>query len=191
VGHLVCAQEAHAQLGLEFVELMPTGQAPHREIAGDPGPDVRAQLCDRAAANDDRLRVGRLEIERPGPSYTADTLRLIHERHPGDELFVILGADQAARLKSWHEPEAVLELATVAVAARGGVDREQVAADCAGLAGAERMVFFDMPRLDISSSEIRARAASGRAIRYLVPDTVANLIAAESLYSAPTAVTAE
>jgi nicotinate-nucleotide adenylyltransferase len=191
VGHLVCAQEAHAQFELAFVELMPTGQAPHREIVGDPGPDVRARLCERAIAGDDRLRMSRLEVDRAGPSYTADTLGLIHERHPDDELYLILGADQAARLPSWHEPEAVLELATVAVAGRGGVDREQVAAECAGLAGAERMRYFDMPRLDVSSSEIRARAASGRPIRYLVPDTVADLIAAEGLYGASIAVTAE
>ncbi len=191
MGHLVCAQEACAQLGLEFVELMPVGAPPHREIAGDPGGEERLRMCQAAAAGDDRLRVSRIEIDRDGPSYTADTLRAIHGNHPDDELVVILGADQAARLPTWHEPEAVLELATVAVASRGGVDREQVAAECAGLTGADRMCFFDMPRLDISSSEIRARSASGRPIRYLVPDTVAELIAMKGLYGSTGVVTAE
>ena len=101
----------------------------------------------------------------------ADTLAE-HRARPDDELTLILGADQAAALPEWHEPETVLERATVAVAAREGMEREAVLRRLEPLAGHERTRFFEMPRLDISSTDVRERAAAGRPIRYLVPDTV-------------------
>ena len=191
MGHLICAQEAHAQLGLDVVVLVPMGQAPHREIAQDPGAEVRARLCDYVVAPDDRLDLARAEVDRPGPSYTVDTLRILRERSPEDELTLILGADQAARLPSWREPEAVLSLATVAVAARGGLEQEAVQRQLDGLAGSERIAFFDMPRVDISSTLVRERAAAGRPIRYLVPDKVADYVHAKGLYGATVPVSAE
>jgi nicotinate-nucleotide adenylyltransferase len=89
----------------------------------------------------------------------------------------------AHALPTWHEPEAVLSLATLGVAEREGVRRTDIAERLAGLAGADRIRFFDMPRLDISSSMIRRRVASGHPIRYLVPDAVALYIAAQGLYA--------
>ena len=169
---------------------MPVGAPPHREIEQDPGAEVRVQLCDYATAADARLALSRIEVDRDGPSYMADTLRLIGERSPDDELVLILGADQAAALPEWHEPETVLELATVAVASREGMEREAVRRRIEPLAGHLRTVFFDMPRIDVSSTLVRERAAAGRPIRYLVPDKVANYIGAKSLYGS-TPVTAE
>jgi len=185
VGHLICAQEAHSQLGLDRVALVPVGRAPHRELEQDPGGEVRVALCEAVIAPDERLELSRAEVDRPGRSYMADTLALLGDAAPDAELTLILGADQAATLASWHEPERVLELARVAVAAREGLDRDQVTERLAGLPGAERIVFFDMPRIDVSSSLVRERAASGRPIRYLVPDAVADLIAARELYRPP------
>jgi nicotinate-nucleotide adenylyltransferase len=182
VGHLVCAQEAHAQLDLEVVVWVPVGQAPPREIPQDPGAEVRFQMCDYATAADERFGLSRIEIDREGPSYTVDTLRRLRERSAGDELVVILGGDQAAAIPTvWHEPEEVLRLATVAVAERVGGDRDRVQQ---ALAGKAEVVFFDMPRIEVSSTMVRERAASGRPIRYLVPDKVANFIGAQSLYGA-------
>lgn len=185
MGHLICAQEAHTQLGLDRVALVPVGEAPHRELEQDPGRQVRAELCERLAAQDERLELLRVEVERPGRSYTADTLAILRERSPDDELTLILGADQAASLPSWHEPERVLAQARVAVTAREELDREEVRRAIQGLPGAERVVFFDMPRIDVSSSLVRQRAASGRPIRYLVADTVAEAIDAQGLYAHP------
>jgi len=179
---LICAQEAHSQLGLDRVGLVPVGRAPHRELEQDPGAEVRVALCEAVTGADERLQLSRAEVDRPGRSYMADTLALLRNAAPGDELTLILGADQAAALASWHEPERVLELSQVAVAAREGLDREQVTERLDGLPGAERIAFFDMPRIDVSSSLVRERAASGRPIRYLVPDAVADLIAARELY---------
>ena len=181
VGHLVCAQEAHAQLELDVVVWVPVGQAPHREIPQDPGPEVRFQMCDYATAADERFGLSRIEVDRDGPSYTADTLTELTERSPDDELVLILGGDQAAALPTWHRPEDVMRLATVAVAERADSDRTRVED---ALAGRPDPVFFDMPRIDVSSTMVRERAATGRSIRYLVPDKVANLIGAQSLYGA-------
>ncbi|MCP9489377.1 MAG: nicotinate-nucleotide adenylyltransferase [Solirubrobacteraceae bacterium MAG38_C4-C5] len=183
LGHLLCAQEAHAQLGLDRVLLLPVASPPHKEIAGDPGPRTRLELCSLAVGDDDRLGVSDLEVRRGGPSYTADTLRELHARAPEDELTFIVGGDMALSLPTWREPEAVLELATVAVAERSGAARQDITDRLAGIGAADRVRFFDMPRLDVSSSEIRARVADGRPIRYLVPDAVAAHIEQRGTYT--------
>ncbi len=182
VGHLVMAQEAHAQLGLDRVVLMPVFVAPHKLLDDDPGPEERFELCRLATAKDERLEVSRLELDRGGPSFTVDTLREIHASTPGDELTFIVGGDMAHAFGAWREPEAVLELATLAVAEREGIVRRDIADRVSGLAGAERLAFFDMPRIDVSSSLIRRRVREGRPIRYLVPDDVARVIGARGYY---------
>jgi nicotinate-nucleotide adenylyltransferase len=188
LGHLVCAQEAHEQLGLDRVVLVPVGEAPHRAVEDDPGGAVRVEMCERAVAGDERLSVSRVELDRAGPSYTVDTLRALRERAPDDSLVLILGADQAASLPGWRAPEEVLRLAVVGVAERAGARREEVRRAVEGLAGAERVGFFEMPRIDISSSLVRERAAVGRTARYLVPDGVAALIEERGLYRTSAAV---
>jgi nicotinate-nucleotide adenylyltransferase len=183
LAHLVCAQEAHDQLGLDRVVLMPAGVPPHKRVAaGDPGPEERLELCRRAVAGDERFEVSRLELDRPGRSYTVDTLRLLRERDPQVQLTFIVGGDMAASLPTWHEPETILSLATLAVAERRGAERAAIERALAPLAGADRVVFFDMPRVDVSSSLVRERVARNRPIRYLVPDAVAEEIAARGLY---------
>jgi nicotinate-nucleotide adenylyltransferase len=183
VAHLVCASEAAAQLGLDRVLLTPVAAPPHKEAAQDPGPAVRLELRRLAADGDQRLAVRDLEVRRGGPSYTVDTLRALHEHTPEDELTFIVGGDIALGLPTWHEPDAVLRLATLAVAERSGGGRQEIAArlgEC--FPDAPTPVFFDMPRLDVSSSDVRRRIAQGRPIRYLVPDRVAERIAREGLY---------
>ena len=184
VGHLVCAQEALVQLELEKVVFMPVGQAPHRELDDDPGAEARLQMVELAAGDDARFATSRAELDRPGPSYTADTLRELREKATGDELFLILGGDQAAALPSWHEPETVLSLATVAVVERSNWSRNAIGIKIGRLRGAERIRYLDMPIIQISSSGIRRRVSEGKPIRYLVPDKVANYIGANGLYGA-------
>ena len=182
IGHLVMVQEALNQLDLDRVFLMPVAQPPHKDALADPGADVRLDLCRLAAAGDDRLEVSDLEIRRGGSSYTVDTLRALHERDPEHSLTFIVGGDMAHSLPSWREPEAVLELARLAVAEREDLRREDIADRLAPLHSGDRVVFFDMPRIDISSSAIRDRVATGRPIRHLVPDLVAEAIRARRLY---------
>ncbi len=184
LAHLLCASEAAAQLSLDRVLLTPVAAPPHKEAEQDPGPQARLELCRLAIAGDERLGVCDLEVLRGGPSYTVDTLRELHARTPEDDLTFIVGGDIALGLPSWHEPEAVLGLARLAVAERSGAGRREIVSRLEGHFGATapKPVFFDMPRLDISSSEIRRRVAQGAPIRYLVPDRVAEQIARGRLY---------
>lgn len=184
LAHLLCASEAADQLGLERVLLVPANEPPHKEVPDDPGPEVRAGLCDMAVAGDDRLAVSRIELERGGRSYTVDTLRALGEAHPGAEVWFIVGGDMAMSLPTWREPGEILRLARLAVAERSGAVRRDIADRLrAELPGAgERLDFFAMPRVDVSSSEIRRRAGEGRSIRYLVPDAVRERVGALGLY---------
>ena len=183
IGHLVCAAEAIAALGLDEVAFVPVNQPPHKEIDSDPGVEARVRLTRLAVAGESRFWVSRVDADVPGRSYTLDTLTRLHESSPEDDLTFIMGGDMAHSLPTWHEPEAVLSLATLGVAERSGIRRQDIMERLAGLAGADQIRFFAMPRLDISSSDIRRRVAEGRPIRHLVPDSVAEHIAAEGLYA--------
>jgi nicotinate-nucleotide adenylyltransferase len=185
IGHLICAQEALVQLELDRVVFVPVGTAPHRELRPDPGADVRAELTELAIQGDDRFSVSRVELDREGPSYTVDTLRGLREESPGDELFLILGGDQAAALGRWHEPEEVLSLATLAVVERASWSRNAIGIKLGGLRGHRDVRYLEMPAIQISSSLIRRRAAADLPIRYLVPDRVGDAIAARRLYTTP------
>jgi nicotinate-nucleotide adenylyltransferase len=164
------------------VVFVPTYTPPHKEVEADPGVEHRVELCRRAVGDDPRFAVSRVEADVPGRSYTVDTLRRLHESNPQDELTFIMGGDMAHALPTWHEPEAVLSLATLGVAEREGVRRDDITERLAGLRGADRIRFFDMPRLDISSSMIRRRVAADHPIRYYVPTAVADYIASAGLY---------
>lgn len=183
VAHLILAQEAHDQLGLDRVLLMPVHTPPHKELSGDPGPAVRAELCRLATRGDERLEVSTLEIDRAGPSYTVETLTALHAARPADELVFLVGGDMAHSLPTWREPEEILRLATLGVAERQGIGREDILARVAGLDPAgERIRFFDVPRLDLSSTLVRRRAAAGLGVRYLVPAAVAEYVDSHGLY---------
>ncbi len=183
LGHLVCAQEALTQLELDRVVLMPVHAPPHKAVEADPGVEHRVALCEAAVAGDPRLGVSLVEVDRGGPSYTVDTLRALHADAPDDELTWIVGGDMAHALPTWREPAAVLELAWLGVAEREGVRRADVAERLSVLPGAAgRLRFFDMPRIDLSSSLLRRRVAEGRPVRYLMPDAVRAHIEREDLY---------
>ena len=186
VGHMLCAQEALAALELDRVLLVPVHTPPHKEMEGDPGAAARVELCRLAVADAPGLEVSTLETDRPGRSYTVDTLRALHDADPGNELTFIAGADQACGLPDWREPAALLELAELAVAEREATRREDVLERLSVLPGAAgRVRFFAMPRVDVSSSLVRGRVAAGRPIRWLVPDAVARAIADGGLYRTP------
>jgi nicotinate-nucleotide adenylyltransferase len=173
----VCAQEARWQLELDEVLLMPVGQAPHRPVEDDPGPEERFELCRLAADGVERLTASRAEVDRPGPSYTADTLEELRDA----DLFFLLGADQALRLAQWHEPERVLHAATLAIVEREGVAIEEAEA-AVSTVGEARVEAFSMPRIDVSSTELRRRVAEGQPYRFLVPDPIADRIERMGLY---------
>ena len=119
LGHLALAQEALWQLDLAEVILVPTGVAPHKRIADDPGKELRMTMTRLAAADDSRFSVSALEVEREGPSYTYETLELLAEERGESDLVFVMGADAAVGLESWREPERVVGLARLAVARQG------------------------------------------------------------------------
>jgi nicotinate-nucleotide adenylyltransferase len=185
LGHLILAQEAHDQLALDRVLLVPLRQPAHRQIEADPGPEIRYEMCALAAAGDDRLIPSRIELDRPGPSFTVDTLRELRGDAPNDDLVLLIGGDQAAALRSWHAVDELMTLARVAVAERDEWRREDIVERLTGLPGCDDITFFDMPRIEISSTLVRRRVQQRRSIRYLVPDAVAALIAERNLYRTP------
>ena len=189
VGHLCLAQEACARLDLDRVLLIPVGEAAHRSLESDPGPEQRLRMVELATAADERLEASRIEIDRAGTSYTLDTLEALRDHAPADELTLILGADQALRLPTWHRPADVLALARLAVAERGETGRSDVAVALVDIEGGGEVECFEMPRIDISSTLIRARVRDGLPLRYLVPDRVAQHIASERLYADRSGVT--
>jgi nicotinate-nucleotide adenylyltransferase len=184
IGHLVLAQEAAAQLGLKRVLMVPTGRAPHKEIADDPGATTRLELTRAAAAANELLEVEPFEVDAADgggdPSYTVRTLEEVSSRD--DDLVLLMGADAAAHLDEWHEPGRVVELARVGVAGRPGTAIEDAEAMVERVGGADRMELVRMPELGVSSTHIRRRVAEGRPVRYLVTDGVLELIEAEGLY---------
>ncbi len=182
LGHLALAQEALWQLGLAEVILVPTGQAPHKRIADDPGREARMEMTRLAAADDERFSVSALEVEREGPSYTYETLEALAEQRGDRELVFVMGADAAVGLESWRAPERVVELASLAVARRAGVSEADVAEAMRSLGCEGRATMLEMPQFGVSSSAVRERAKQGRPLRYLVPDAVARFIEERGIY---------
>jgi nicotinate-nucleotide adenylyltransferase len=163
---------------------VPARLPPHKAIAHDPGCEHRLAMCRLLVAGCEGLSVCALETERDGPSYTVDTLTSIHARHPHAALTLIVGADIARTLPTWREPQRLLELATLAVAARTGSDRRSVLQPLAALGGDPRIEFLGSPVVDVSSSLARERAAAGEPVDDLVGAAVARYIAEHGLYGA-------
>jgi nicotinate-nucleotide adenylyltransferase len=185
VAHLVIAEEAREALGLERILFVPAGQ-PWQKAARSVTPgSVRLAMVERAVAGNPAFTVDRREIDRPGPSYTVDTLGALAAGGAAPEPWLILSSEALAGFATWREPERVLELARLCVVPRGPAPGAVVEAFLDRFPrAAGRLVALDGPRLDISSTVIRARVRAGRSIRYLVPDGVADLIREYALYVA-------
>jgi nicotinate-nucleotide adenylyltransferase len=195
LGHVALARYAREQLALERVLLMPAHLPPHKSPQQDPGAQHRLDMCRLAVAGEPGVSVSSLEINRPGPSYTVDTLNALHASHPDAELTFIVGADIARTLPSWREPTKVLELARVAVGARTGASDQEVLETVASLSrspesggvprsqsSAGEVRFLRMPILEVSSSIVRERVARGENVEQLVGPAVARYISEHGLY---------
>ncbi len=182
IGHVALARAAASELGLRQVLLTPVLVPPHKPARWDPGAEHRLRMCRLAVQGNPHLGVCTLELERPGPSYTVDTLRSIHACDPEAELTLIVGADVALTLGSWREPREILRLARLAVAERDDSARRQVLETLAPLGGGERTVFLEMEPHDVSSSLVRRRLTAGEAIEGMVGAEVAGYIAEHELY---------
>jgi len=188
-GHLITARAVAEELGCGLITLLPTACPPHKDAARASGEDRLAML--RLAVAGDRLfEVCRLELDRPGPSYTIDTVEaLLAGGGAAGRASIIVGADMLDGLRTWRRAEELLGIATIVVACRPG--RQQATATaaedlarCFDAETAARMVVrtVQTPLIDISSSQIRTRVAEGRPIRYLTPEPVATYIRQHGLY---------
>jgi nicotinate-nucleotide adenylyltransferase len=180
VAHLAIASEACHALHLERVLFVPAAAPPHKGTEERTSAAVRLELTSLAVDDDLRFTVSGIEIER-GLVYTVDTLRAVDERYVDHDLVFIMGSDSLLQLESWHQPEELLSLCSLAVAPRPGDAPEAIAAAAARW-GDYQVQVLDVPLLDVSSSSVRERAAQGRPIRYLVPRRVEQYIQEAGLY---------
>jgi len=172
-GHLLVAQAAAEVLGLGEIRFVPAREQPfkageHSATAAD-----RAAMVEQAITGSPGMRLERLELDRPGPSYTVDTLRALRQREPGSSFVLLVGSDAAMGVPRWHEASELSRLARLVAFGRAGTT-----------AGAlpPGIEYITVPAVEISSTAVRERVRRGQSIRYWVPDAVADFIAARGLY---------
>ncbi|MEK7817539.1 MAG: nicotinate-nucleotide adenylyltransferase [Actinomycetota bacterium] len=182
IGHLVCAEEAVAQYGLEQVLFMPTGFPPHKEIQGGANAEHRYLMAAIATAANPRFEVSRYEIEKKQICYTVDTVRHFREKMPAVELFFITGADSVLEILEWKDPSELLEMATLIASTRSGYPLDKLSKATGRFLKENRVAVMEVPAIGVSSSMIRERVACGRSIKYLVPEGVEQFINKEGLY---------
>jgi nicotinate-nucleotide adenylyltransferase len=183
LGHLAVAEEARDVLRLERILFVPAGQPPHKPAGEVSSVEHRLAMVELAIADNPAFELSRVEVDRPGPSYTVDTLEALAA--DGDRVTVILSAETFAELPTWHEPWRLFDAARVAVAPRWGYPAPDPGWLAATFPGREdRVSYLEGPRLGVSSTALRARVAAGHSIRYLVPEPVAAYIVAHDLYRA-------
>jgi nicotinate-nucleotide adenylyltransferase len=187
IGHLWLGTLARDALSLDRVLFMPAGQPPHKRRGALSSATDRLLMTRLAIAGDAAFELTTLEVERPGPSYTVDSVEELLRQY-GDEarLYLLMSSDSFAQVDSWREPERLLSLVEWAIGGRPGSPLPDRAAlrERFGKA-AERIHLLDGPTLDVSSTELRRRVAAGLAIRYLVPRGVEELIRDRGLYRGP------
>ncbi len=182
LGHLLLAETCLCQAKLDRVIFIPTGVSPHRagKNSYQASAEDRFRMVGLALQGSDEFEVSRFEIDRPGPSFTVETLRHFAQTlETGSKLFLIMGADMFHDLPNWREPETICRLATLLIACRSGSAPPRL--DDPELKMSTQSV--QMPQIDLSSTQIRTAVAAGKSIRFQVPPSVAAYIASHGLYS--------
>jgi nicotinate-nucleotide adenylyltransferase len=184
IAHLIIAEEARTRLALDRVVFIPAGEPWMKEEHAVTLAARRVDMVKLAISSNAAFSFSLSEVERPGPTYTVDTLeQLLGELGYDTELFLLLGWDSLAEMIAWKAPYRVSKMATVVAFPRPGFNRPGIAVLERSMPGiAERIVFMDTPCLEISSTAIRKRIAEGGSVRYLVPDAVGQYIADNRLY---------
>ncbi len=182
-GHLVAAEEAMHQLDLDRVLFVPAGTPPHKPAQPISAASHRLRMLELAIAGNPDFALSRVDVDRPAPSYTVETLELLRaEWGPGPRFFFIEGPDSLSDIVCWYQPQRLIELCELAVVARPGseVDVAGLERQLPGLTG--RLHWVQMPLLEISSTDLRSRVRAGRPISYLVPRQVETYIRQHELY---------
>ena len=182
IGHLIVAEEARMKLGLTEVLFVPAGQPWLKQDRDITQAGHRVEMVHRGIADNPHFKLDTLEVDRPGPSYSVDTLASLQDQLGSEaSLFFILGRDTLAGLPLWKEPRKLVEMCRLVVAPRlGSKDLKRLQAEIPGLL--DRTIQLDMPLIGISSSEIRQRVIRGLSVRYLVPPGVEEYIREQGIY---------
>ena len=179
-GHLVAASEVQSYFDLDEVIFVPTGQ-PWQKLDREVSPaEDRYLMTVIATASNPRFSVSRVDIDRPGPTYTIDTLRDLAELYPDAELFFITGADALAQILTWRDVDEMFKLAQFVGCTRPGTESLELPLDMLPM---DRITLLEVPALAISSTECRQRVAKGNPTWYLVPDGIVQYIAKRGLYT--------
>lgn len=184
-GHLVAAEMARSEFNLSKVLFIPSGKPPHKDRRDISAADLRFEMIELAIQDNPAFDISALELERKGPSYTVDTLRVLRRTWPEHELYFITGTDALREIFSWREAEEILMMTEFIGAARPGFDASdfllQVQQEHPETQG--RIHYLEVPALAISSTDIRARVKRGQPIRYLLPEPVRHFIQQYGLYT--------
>jgi len=183
LGHLLLAEGAREAMSLERVLFVPAKAPPHKLDEPHTPASYRLRMLELAIADNPAFSISRLDIDRPGPHYSADMVELVREGiDPAVELYFLMGMDSLTNILTWHEPARLLHHCRLIVAGRPGysVDLSHIAEQLPEIEG--RLHWISIPLSDISASDIRRRLRSGRSIRYQVPDSVRCYIDTEGLY---------
>ncbi len=185
-GHIELAAEVARRLGLCRVVFIPAGQPWFKEGEVITAASLRLEMLRLALAENPLFSVSEMEIERPGPSYTVETMRELKRECPDEEFYFILGWDNLRDLPRWHRPQQLISLCHLAVVPRVGMLVPDLNALEKSLLGIkDRVTMLDGPRIDISASEVRQRVAAGLSIEDIVPPPVISYIAEHGLYRKP------
>ena len=181
IGHLVTAEEALFAFGLDEVVFVPAGQPWQKDREDVAESEHRYLMTVIATASNSHFRVSRIEIDRPGPTFTVETLRALRDQRGDVELFFITGADAILQILTWKDPKEVLSEARFIAATRPGYDLDRLEKELPEGFG-DRVHVLEIPALAISSTDVRRRVREGRPVRYLLPEGVARYIEKNGLY---------
>lgn len=183
IAHLVLAMEACDQLGIQRLLWVLTASPPHKQDQEITPVEYRACLVQAAINEDPLFELSRVEIDRPGPHYAADTVRLLSRQYPRAELCYLIGGDSLHDLPGWYRPETILQYCNcLGVMRRPGhkIDLDRLDARLPGVK--DKLRFIETPMLDVSSSGIRERIREGRSYRYYLPSSVYKIIQMSNYY---------
>ncbi len=183
LGHLILAEEARDQLNLSVVYFVPAADPPHKQGRHLAPAADRLNMVELAIAGNPAFRASRVDVDRPGPHYTVDMVRIFQQQLPeGSELFFLMGYDSLADLPTWYRPAELVAACHLVALTRHDVPLDWPALEKALPGISRRVTLLDMPELEIASHEIQARIRAGRTIRYLVPEPVCAYLAERQLY---------
>lgn len=183
LGHLVIACEMQFELDLDLVLWVPAGDPPHKPDQVITQASHRVRMLELALADREGFVIDRTDLERAGPSYTADTVARIQANHPEDRMFFLMGADSLRDLHTWREPERILAVAELGVARRPDVEIDLEDAIERLPALRDRVTIVNVPLIGITSRDLRRRVAHGEPIAYQVPPDVERYISEHNLYA--------